>query len=153
MLTNVARRDENIPQPCLMGHSGTVGDIFQIGEWLGIGIGDAWTAVLLTEVDNLLRSDLVVSHIDGGDLRDVVVLTVQTTKVATRTGKGKTCGAGMEMIERFLFDRVDGQRTRTSIDLTDQYTVVIPATATNPRLTIGNTTMMRTEQTLHPSIV
>ena len=53
------------------------------------------------------------------------------------------------MIERFLLDGVDGQRTRFGIDLADECAIVIATTATEARLPIGYATMMRTEQTLH----
>ena len=59
----------------------------------------------------------------------------------------------MEMIERFLLDGVDGQRTRLGIDLADECTIVIATTATDARLPIGYATMMRTEQTLHSLLV
>ena len=78
-----------------------------------------------------------------------MVLTIQTTEIATRTGDGQTCCARMEMVQGFLLDRVDGQRTGLTIDLADQYTIMIPTTATKARLTIGYMTMVRTEQTLH----
>ena len=78
-----------------------------------------------------------------------MVLTIQATEIATRTGDGQTCCARMEMIQRLFLDRVDGQRTRLAIDLADQYTIVIPATATKPRLTIGDMAMVWTEQTLY----
>ena len=78
-----------------------------------------------------------------------MVLTVQTTEITTRTGDGQTRRAWMEMVQGFLLDGVDGQRARLAIDLADQYTIVISATATKPRLTIGDMAMVRTEQTLH----
>ena len=53
------------------------------------------------------------------------------------------------MVQGLLFDGVDGQRTWLAIDLADQNAVMISATATKPRLTIGDMAMVRTEQTLH----
>ena len=78
-----------------------------------------------------------------------MVLTIQTTEITTRTGDGQTCCAWMEMIQRLFLDRVDGQRAGLAIDLADQYTIMIPATTTKARLTIGYMTMVWTEQTLH----
>ena len=79
-----------------------------------------------------------------------MILTDQTTEIATRASDGQTCCARVEMIERLFLDGVDGQRTRLAIDLADQYTVMIPSTATKARLTIGDMTMVRTELALYP---
>ena len=153
LLTDVARCDEDVPKACLMGQTGTVRHIFQIGEWLGIGVGDAWTVVLQTEVDDLLRGEVVVSYVVWRHLRDVMVLTVQTAEITACAGYRQTRGTRMEVVEWFLFDGVDGQRAGLPIDFTDQYTVVIAATATDTCLAVGNTTMMRTEITLNHTVV
>ena len=68
MLTDVACRDEDVPKTCLVSLAGTVGDIFQIGEWFGIGVGDARTVVLQAKVDKLLWGEFIVSDVRGGDL-------------------------------------------------------------------------------------
>ena len=68
LLTDVACCDEDIPQTCLMGQTGAVGDVFEVGEGFGIGVGDAWTVVLLTEGDEGLRGEVVVLDIGGGGL-------------------------------------------------------------------------------------
>ena len=70
-------------------------------------------------------------------LRDVMILTVQTMEVTTRTSQGQTGRPWMEMIQRFLLDGVDGQRTRLAKDLADEFAIVIPATTTKARLAIG----------------
>ena len=82
-----------------------------------------------------------------------MVLTVQAAEVAARTGDGKALGARMEMIERFLLDRVDGQRTRPSIYLTDQHTALIASVPTDGRPALADTAMVWAEQTLHPAII
>ena len=91
--------------------------------------------------------------ISGRHLRNVVVLAVQATKVTARTGQGQTCCTRMEMIKRFLLYGVNGQRTRLAIHLTDKHAILIPPTATYARLALGNTAVVRTERTLHPSVV
>ena len=68
MLADVTRRDEDVPQSCIAGQSGTVCDIFQIGEGLGIGVGNARTMVLQAEVDDLFWGEVVVADVGGGDL-------------------------------------------------------------------------------------
>ena len=86
-------------------------------------------------------------------LRDIVVLTVQASEVTACAGKRKTLGAWMEMIERLLFNGVDGQRTGLSIDLAKENTTIIATTATASCLTFSNMTMMRTEQAFQLSIL
>ena len=91
--------------------------------------------------------------ISGRGLRNVVVLTVQATEVTTRTGQRQTRRTWMEVVQRLLLDGVDGQRTRLTIYLTDEHaTLISPATA-HARLTLSNTAMVRTERTLHPSVI
>ena len=82
-----------------------------------------------------------------------MVLTVQTTEVTPCAGQRQTGGAWVEMIERFLLDGVDGQRTGFAIDLADEHAFVITTTATAPSLSFGDATMMRTEQALYHAIV
>ena len=38
-----------------------------------------------------------------------MVLTVEATEIATCAGKGETGGAGVEVVEGFLLDGVDGE--------------------------------------------
>ena len=59
----------------------------------------------------------------------------------------------MEMVEWFLLDGVDGQRTGFAIDLADKHTVVVSATTTAACPSVGDTAVVRTEQTLHHPIV
>jgi hypothetical protein len=57
------------------------------------------------------------------------------------------------MIKRFLLYRIDGQGTGLAIDLADELAAVIPSTAADTRLAVGNTTVVRTELTLYLSIL
>jgi hypothetical protein len=82
-----------------------------------------------------------------------MILTILAPEVAARTGQGQTSGAWMEMVERLLLNGIDGQRTRLGIDLADKCTTTISSTATDARLAIGYAAMMRTDQTLHSSII
>ena len=153
LLTDIACRDEDVPEACLMCQSGGVGDVFYIGERLGVGVGDARTVVLPAEGDDSLGREAVAFHLVGGCLRDVVVLTVQTTEIAAGAGYGQARGARMEMIERFLFYRVDGQCTGPGIDLADKHTATVATASANARLSVVNATVVRTEKALHPSVV
>ena len=82
-----------------------------------------------------------------------MVLTVQTAEVAARTGDGEALGARMEMIERLLLDRVDGQRTWPSVHLTDQHTALIASVPADARPALADVAMVRAEQTLHPATI
>jgi hypothetical protein len=68
LLTHIASRDEDIPQAFVVSQTGTVCHIFYIREGFGIGVGDARTVVLQTEIDELLRREVVVIHLVRGDL-------------------------------------------------------------------------------------
>ena len=82
-------------------------------------------------------------------MRNVVVLTVQTTEIAACTGHGETHGARMEMVEWLLLNGVDSQCTGPAIDLTNQYTAMIATAAADAHLAIGDATVVRTKQTFN----
>ena len=67
-LTDVASGDEDIPQSSVVSQTGTVSDIFYIREGFGIGVGDARTVVLQTEIDQLCWRKIVVIDSVRGDL-------------------------------------------------------------------------------------
>jgi hypothetical protein len=136
-----------------MRQAGRVRYIFYIGKRFCIGIGDAGAVVLQAETDDLLWREVVVIDLVRSDLRDLVVLTVQTTEVTTCTGEGETGGARVEMVEGFFLDGIDGQRTRFGINLTDEHAVMVTTTATTARLAIGYMTMVRTELALYRTII
>ena len=96
----------------------------------------------------LLGRQMITVHLRRRGLRDVVVLTVQTTEITTRTGQGEACGARVEMIQRLLFHRVDGQRTGLAIHLAHEHPLAIATTATDARPALADTAMMRAQLTL-----
>ena len=148
-LTDVARRDEDIPETRFVSQTGAVSDVLDIGQRLRVGVGDAWTMVLQTERYDLFGRKAVVVGIGGRCLRDVVVLAVQTAEVAAGAGDGEALCAGVEMVEGLLLDGVDGQRTRLTIDIADESAVQIATATADARLAVGDTAVVRTEQTLN----
>ena len=82
-----------------------------------------------------------------------MVLTVQATEVTPCAGQRQTGGAWVEMVERLFLDGVDGQGTRSAIHLTDQLTLTVPATATEPRLPFCNYTVVGTDPTLNSAVI
>jgi hypothetical protein len=83
----------------------------------------------------------------------LVVLTIQATEVAARTSDRQARRARVEMIQRFLLDRVDGQRTELAIHLADKHTLLIASASADARLTIGYLTAVGTELTLHLAVI
>ena len=77
-------------------------------------------------------------------MRNVVVLAVQTTKVATRTGNGEALSAGVKVVKRLLLYRVNSQRTGFGINFADKHTSVVVTAVTDARLAVSNVTVMRT---------
>ena len=92
-----------------MSQPGCVRDIFEVSQRLRIGIGNARAMMFYTEFYNSFRREIIMPDLRWRDLRNLMVLTVQSAEVAARTGDGEALGARMEMIERFLLDGVDGQ--------------------------------------------
>ena len=48
-MTNIACCDEYIPEATLVSQMGTIDDVFDVGERLGVGVGDTRTVMLLAE--------------------------------------------------------------------------------------------------------
>ncbi len=94
-----------------------------------------------------------MSHLRGRRLRDVVILAVQTPKVAACGGDGEARRAGMEVIERLLLNRVDGQRARVAISLADEHAAPIASAATQSHLAISYMAVVGAELTLHPRFI
>jgi hypothetical protein len=105
--------------------------------------------VLQTERDHFFRREVIMICLLWQCLRDVVVLTVQAAKVTPCAGDGQAGGTRMEMVERFLLNRINSQGTRFAIDLAHKHATMIPPTATDTRLTLSDMAVMRTEQALH----
>ena len=82
-----------------------------------------------------------------------MVLTVQATEIAARAGDRETLGARMEVVNRVFLDGVDGQRTGFTLDFAPEHTVIVASATTDARLAICYMAMVRTEQTLHPSVI
>ena len=136
-----------------MGQTGAVGDVFEVGEGFGVGVGDAWTVVLLTEGDEGFGGEVVVLDIGGRGLRDVVILTVEATEVTSCAGEGETLGAGVKVVQRLLFDGVDGEGAGTGVDFADEHAGVVAATAAHTRLTVSNMAVVWAQLTLDRAIV
>ena len=75
------------------------------------------------------------------DLRDIVVLAVQATEVATRAGDRQALGTRMKMIERLL------------LDLADEYAVMIATALADARLAVGYAAVVRTKLAFYSSVV
>ena len=144
---------EDVPKTVFVRQPSRVHDILQIRQRLCIGVGDARAVVLQAQINDLLGRKIIMANIRWRYLRNLMILTVQTPEVAARTGNGETLGVRMEVVQRLFLNGINGQRTGLAIDFADEHTVLITTAPTDTRLAIRNLTMMRTEQTLHPSII
>jgi hypothetical protein len=152
-LAYIARCNQYVPKSGFVGFLGCISDVFYIGERLCVSICDAWTMVLKAKCNHLIRLQLVVVNILWRNLRYFVILTVQTSEIATCTCNGEACGAWMKMVKRLLLNWIDGQRARLGIHLADENTILIASTATDARFTITYLTVMWTKVAFHSSIL
>lgn len=67
-LTDIASRNKDIPQSFFVSQTGTVRHIFYIGKGFRVGVGDARTMVLQTEVDELFWREVVVVYLIWSNL-------------------------------------------------------------------------------------
>jgi hypothetical protein len=82
-----------------------------------------------------------------------VILTVVTPEVAACAGDGEARGTRMEMVEGLLFNRVNSKSAGLAVNFADKHAVMVAATTTTSRLSIGNVTVMRTELAHHYTIL
>ena len=109
--------------------------------------------MLYAELHNLSGREVVMADDGRCHLGYLVVLAIQATEVATRTSDRQTRRARVEMIQRFLLYRVDGQRTGLAIHLADKHTLLIAPALADARLTVGYLAAVGTEQTLHLAVI
>ena len=107
-MADVAGCYEDVPETSFVSQPGTIGDVLDIGEGFGVGVGNAWAMVFPAEGNDLFGLQFVIRNLRGRNLRDVMILTVQTTEIATCAGQREARGAGMKVVEWFLLDRVNG---------------------------------------------
>ena len=98
---------------CFLGY---VIDIFIVGKRLSIGKGDTWQMMLDGNLYNFQRRQLIEVNIGWKHLRDVMVLTVETAEVTTRTRQGKATSARMKLIEGLLLNGIISQGTWLAIN-------------------------------------
>jgi hypothetical protein len=109
--------------------------------------------MLHAELHYLSGSEVVMANVRRCYLGYLVVLTIQATEVAARTSDRQARRARVEMIQRFLLDRVNGQRTGLAIHLADKHTLHIASASADARLTIGYLAAVGTELTLHLAVI
>ena len=76
-----------------------------------------------------------------------MVLTILAPEIAARTGDGEAFGARMKMVQRLLFDRVDGQRTGLAVTLAHEHAVHIASASADACLPVRNLAVVRAELT------
>ena len=57
------------------------------------------------------------------------------------------------MVERCFLDRINGQRTRLSVDFAGQYAMMVASATTTARLAVGDAAAMWTKLALYGSII
>ena len=65
---DIACRDQNVVQPMPMGQAGNLEHILDIGERLGIGIGNAGQAAFKSHADHSLGAHITAMHLARGCL-------------------------------------------------------------------------------------
>jgi hypothetical protein len=139
-----------------MGLASGVKSIFKIDGRFRIGIGDGSASVLFRQRNNFRRGDLgtfnpalpVPRH-----LRDLMILTLEASEIATHSGHGERGRPRKEMKERLLFDGVHIQRDRTSIDEGVKLSLLILPHSTEAPFRERDRTSMVAEITLHLPIL
>ena len=64
-MADVAGCYEDVPETSFVSQPGTVGNVLDIGEGFGVGVGNAWTTVFLAEGDEGLRGYLIMIDVGG----------------------------------------------------------------------------------------
>jgi len=100
--------------------------------------------MLDSNIYNIRWRQLVEIYSRRKYLRDIMVLTVETTEVATCTGQRQTSGSGMEFIQRFLLYRIICQSTRFTVNNRVKLSVKIPSAATFSMLAFQDNTTVGT---------
>jgi len=100
----------------------------------------------------VLRHDVIALGFVELGLADAPVLTEATAQIATRGAKTKDLAARKEVVQRFLFDRIDGKPRGRAIAEGIELAADVSADVSKPRLAIAKPAKARAERAENLSV-
>jgi hypothetical protein len=108
-------------------------------------MGDRMGSTLFGFLDHHLGRKFFAVNILRSGLRDLPILAKLALEIASRGGEGKRSCSGKDMKKRFLFNRIDMNRARISIDQAVIFSVVIFSHPADASLPLGHAATVRTQ--------
>src|SRR5918996_180130 len=140
-------------QPALPTCVGHIHRVLGEDDRVVVGEGHASTAERERPVGDRLGRGLVLKPIELARLGDVPVLAEPAAQIAARGPEGEDAGAGIEVIQRLLFDRVDHEPRRAPVGGEDHPVAEALAHEAEAALTLVKTAVPRTEIALDPPVL
>src|SRR3989338_6451820 len=111
-----------------------INGIFGENDRIVVGEGDAFAMQGLGGAGDLFRRGLVSQPVELAGFADVPVLAKLASQVAPGRAEGEDTAAGIEMVERFFFDRINAEAAASAVGGEDQPAADVLADKTKPPL-------------------
>jgi hypothetical protein len=149
---DVAVGDHDGVETAVMGFAGDVDDVLAPDGRLVVGEGQRGCAVFFREVNDFDRREMGGADMVGTGLRDVEVLAELASHVAAGSAHGKDSGAGEEVVEGLLLDRVHGDGGGASVTELNQAAVFVLADIAEAGLAFADVAVTRAEITVQAPV-
>src|SRR5580658_2775188 len=149
LVGNVAVRNHYRFQPVFLRSLTNIDNILAPDSRLVIRERQRIATMLEGQQRNLFRRNMLGPHLILPRLRNVPILAKEAPHVAPSRAHTEHTGPRQEMIQRFLLDRIDLQRRRSSVAQAVKFSTLIDTDETESRLSRMNVAMPWTEVTMH----
>src|ERR1700675_3459281 len=149
LVGNVAVRNHYRFQPVFLGSLTNIDDILAPDSRLVISERQRIATMLERQQRNIFRRNMLGPNLILPRLRNVPILAKEAPHVASSRAHTEHTCPRQEMIQRFLLDRINLQRRRSSVAQAVKFSTLIDTDETKSGLSRMNVAMAWTEVTMH----
>lgn len=104
-----------------------------------VGEGDAAAVLVCGQLRDSVRRGRV--SVQASRAAQMVVLTEVAREIAADCAEGKNAAAGQKVVQRFFFDRIDGESAGQAERVRNQFAAVISSAETEAAFAVGDSAM------------
>src|ERR1700676_1019763 len=149
LIRDVSIRDHHRFQSVFLSGLAYIDDILAPDSRLVISKRQRIATMLKRQQRNIFRRNMLGPHLILPRFRNIPVLAKETPHVAPGRTHTEHTRSRQEMIQRFLLNRIDLQRRRSSVAQAVKFSTLIDTDETKSGLSRMNVAMPRTKVTMH----